>query len=101
MAASEMPAQLSSVRPLEKGDPAIAVRAPVAGVMRKTLMVWLPLLETKRRLLARLTVIRSMPAHATVDPVPPVLTVPIEVRTPPASTENEAMLLETPLWLLT
>ena len=101
VAAREMPEQLSKVSPLAKGDPATAVRAPVAGVMRNTLIVWLPPLETNRRLLARLAVIRSIPAHATVAPVPPVLTVPMEVATPPASTENDATLLVTPLWLLT
>src|SRR6476646_8191044 len=101
VAASEMPEQLSNVSPLAKGDPATAVRAPVAGLMRNTLIVWLPPLETKRRLLARLAVMRSMPGHATVAPAPPVLMVPREVATPPASIENDAMLLETPLWLLT
>src|SRR5438309_7775416 len=64
--ASEIPAQLSSVRPLAKGDPATAANAPVAGVMRNTLIVWSPPFETKSRLLARLAVMRSMPAHATV-----------------------------------
>ena len=39
VAASEMPEQLSNVSPLAKGDPATAVRAPVAGLMRNTLIV--------------------------------------------------------------
>src|SRR6185369_499927 len=72
VAASEMPAQLSSVRPVANGEPATAVSAPVAGAMRKTLMLWSPLLETNRRLLARLVVMRSIPAQATVAPTPPV-----------------------------
>ena len=50
VAASEMPAQLSSVRPLEKGDPAIAVRAPVAGVMRKTLIVLVTAVGDKKKI---------------------------------------------------
>jgi hypothetical protein len=45
--------------------------------------------------------IRSIAAQATVAPVPPVLVVPSEVATPPVSTENDEMLLDTPLWLLT
>jgi hypothetical protein len=38
VAASEMPAQLSRVSPLGKGDPATAANTPVAGVMRNTLI---------------------------------------------------------------
>ena len=99
--ASDIPWHESRVRPLAKGDPTMPAKPPVAGVIRNTLMVWFPPFETNRRLLARLTVMRSMPAHATVAPVPPVLTVPREVSTPPASAENDAILLETPPWLLT
>ena len=48
VAASEMPEQLSKVSPLAKGDPATAVRAPVAGVIRNTLIVWSPRTSVER-----------------------------------------------------
>src|SRR5512135_2959147 len=59
VAARDMPAQLSSVSPLAKGEPATAARAPVVGLIVITLIDWSPELATKRRFLAALTVIRS------------------------------------------
>src|SRR5579859_1096223 len=48
--ASEMPWQLSSVRPLGNGEPATGLSTPLVGLIWKTLIVRSPVLATNRRL---------------------------------------------------
>src|SRR5580765_1906922 len=99
VAAREMPAQLSRVRPLENGEPGAGVKVPVKGAICITLIDWSPALATKRRFFPGPIVIRSMPAQATLAPVPPVENGEpgTGVRTPAWSTENPTMLLAMPL----
>src|SRR5947209_16519027 len=58
VAATDMPWQLSKVSPVANGDPATSVNAPFAGLMVKELIVMLPVLATKRRLLCSRRVLR-------------------------------------------
>src|SRR5262245_46968171 len=62
-AASEMPLHASSVRPEANGEPAAAVRAPLAGSIWNALIVWSPPLETNNRLLPALRTRRSTEEH--------------------------------------
>ncbi len=64
VAASEIPPQLSNVRPLAKGEPAPRVSAPLAGLMLKTL----------NRLVAAVGDKQKVTRSTDGDPIEPVTT---------------------------
>ncbi len=74
VALREIPEHASSVSPEAKGEPAVAVNAPLAGLIWNALIVLSPPFETNNRLFPALRARRFTEEQAALAPRPPVAT---------------------------